>query len=86
MHDAATAYGAEYGLPGSRTCKAQGGGQPIERDIGRGAVVHVRLSVSQQPACHGVLRGRIVLGRQSSPLSGPTYDERTIGRFAFALP
>jgi hypothetical protein len=86
VRDAATAYGAEYDLPGSRTCKAQGGGQPIERDIGQGAVVHVTLSVSQQPACHGVVRGRIVLGRQSSPLSGPAYDERTIGRFAFALP
>jgi hypothetical protein len=86
VHDAGAAYGAEYDLPSSHICKSQGGGQPIERDIGRGQVVHVTLSISQQPACHGVVRGRIVLGRQSSPLSGPTYDEHTVGRFAFALP
>ena len=86
VHDAGTAYGAEYDLPGSRTCKSQGGGQPIERDIGPGQIVQVMLSINQQPTCHGVVHGRILLGRQSSPLSGPTYDERTIGRFAFALP
>jgi hypothetical protein len=86
VHGAGTAYGAEYSLPGSQACKAQGGGQPIERDIGRGQVVHVTLSIDQQPTCHGVVRGRIVLGRQSSALTGPTYDESTIGRFAFALP
>jgi hypothetical protein len=86
VHGAGTAYGAEYDLPGSHTCKSQGGGQPIERDIRRGQIVHVTVSVSQQPGCHGSVRGRIVLGRQSSALSGPTYDERTIGRFAFDLP
>jgi hypothetical protein len=86
VRGAGTAYGAEYDLPGSRACKSQGGGQPIERDIRRGQVVHVALSVDRQPTCHGVVRGRIVLGRQSSALSGPTYDESTVGRFAFALP
>ncbi|HEY5194834.1 MAG TPA: hypothetical protein VIJ39_13330 [Solirubrobacteraceae bacterium] len=86
VHNANTAYGAEYTMRGSYPCEAGGAGQPIERDIKRGQRVHVVMSVNQKPGCHGMIYGRILLGRQGAPLAGPTYDERTVGRFSFDLP
>lgn len=86
VHDAGTAYAAEYTLRGVRPCESGNVGQPIERDVRRGQRVHATMLVSQKPGCHGVIHGQIVLGRQSSPLVGPTYDERTIGRFTYELP
>ncbi|HTA13886.1 MAG TPA: hypothetical protein VK781_03420 [Solirubrobacteraceae bacterium] len=86
VHDANTAYGAEYTLEGAAPCEPGGAGQPIERDIKPGQRVQVTMFVNQKPGCHGVIHGRIVLGRQGSALSGPTYDKRTVGRFSFALP
>jgi hypothetical protein len=84
--NASTAYAAEYAPQGGRLCHAGNVGQPIERDIRRGQTVHVTMLFSPQPGCHGPIQGRIVVGRQSSALSGPTYDETSIGRFSFAPP
>ncbi len=86
VKNASTAYSAEYAPQSGRACHAGGVGQPIERDVRRGQTVHVTMLFSLQPGCHGPVQGRIVLGRQSSPLTGPTYDETTIGHFLFDPP
>ncbi|HEV7937103.1 MAG TPA: hypothetical protein VGP18_03670 [Solirubrobacteraceae bacterium] len=83
VSNASTAYGAEYALHGPRACEGGGEGMPIERDVKRGQRVHVTMSAPRKPGCRGVVRGRIFLGRQTSPLTGPSYDERTVGRFSF---
>jgi hypothetical protein len=86
VHNAGTSYGVQYTTQGSPPCESAEGGQPIGRDISRGQRVHITILVSQRSGCHGVIHGRILLGRQGGALVGPTYDERTVGRFAFDLP
>lgn len=86
VFDASTAYGIQITQPSSRTCGLGGtSGQSTERDIARGQTVHVTEFVAQRPGCHGVIHGRVILGRQPDALSGPVSGE-TVGRFSFALP
>ena len=86
VFDARTAYGVEYTMPSDPPCGRGGsGGQSIERDVARGQVLHTTVVVSQPPACHGVLHGRLVFGRQPDAFTGPAGGE-TVGRFSFKLP
>jgi RNA polymerase sigma factor (sigma-70 family) len=86
VHSAASAYAVEHTPPQTAACGEQGtSGIPIERDVARGQLIRVSVFVEQRPGCHGVVRGRVIYGSQSDPLSGPAPGE-TVGRFAFTLP
>jgi hypothetical protein len=86
VFDASTAYGIQITQPSGRACGLGGtSGQSVERDIARGQRVHVTEFVSQPPGCHGMIRGRVTLGRQPDAFTGPV-DGETIGTFAFTLP
>lgn len=86
VFDASTAYGVEIRLPSTPACGHSGtSGKPIERDVKRGQIVHVSEFVARRPACHGVLHGRVVFGRQPDASTGPGSGE-TIGSFSFDLP
>jgi hypothetical protein len=86
VRNANTAYAVEQFPPQTRSCGELGtSGLPIERDVARGQIIHVTLFVEQRPGCHGVVRGRIIFGRQPDASTGPVGGE-TIGRFSFALP
>jgi hypothetical protein len=85
VDDATSAYAAEYSLPRGHGCSPVSEGQPIERDITRGQMVHVTMLVSSQRGCTGRIAGRVVVGRQSGALSGPTYDERAVGDFSMEM-
>jgi hypothetical protein len=87
VRDADTAYAVEYTLPQNNGCGAKGtAGLPIERDLARGQLVRVTIFIGQQPGCHGTIHGHVIFGSQPDALTGPTYDETTIGRFSFTLP
>jgi hypothetical protein len=86
VFDASTAYGVEVTMPRERACGHGGvNGRSIERDLARGQLVHIPQFVAQPPGCHGVVHGRVVLGRQPDGFTGPV-DPETIGRFTFELP
>jgi hypothetical protein len=86
VFDASTAYGVEITMPSGGACAPRSiSGQPIERDVARGQVVHVREFVAERPGCHGVLHGRVIFGRQPDASTGPAPGE-TIGSFSFNLP
>jgi hypothetical protein len=86
VRNANTAYAVEQFPPQTRSCGELGtSGLPIERDVARGQIIHVTLFVEERPGCHGVVRGRIIFGRQPDASTGPVGGE-TIGRFSFALP
>jgi RNA polymerase sigma factor (sigma-70 family) len=86
VHSAATAYAVEQMPPQTKACGELGtSGLPIERDVARGQRIRVSVFVEQRRGCHGIVRGRVIYGRQPDPLSGPAPGN-TVGRFAFALP
>jgi hypothetical protein len=87
VRNADTAYAVEYTLPQNNGCGAKGtAGLPIERDLARGQLVRLTIFIGRQPGCHGTIHGHVIFGSQPDALSGPTYDETTIGRFSFTLP
>jgi hypothetical protein len=86
VRNANTAYAVEQFPPQTRSCGELGtSGLPIERDVARGQVIRVTLFVEQRPGCHGVVRGRVIFGRQPGPLTGPVPGQ-TVGSFSFVLP
>ncbi len=86
VRNAATAYAVEQAPPQTAACGEHGtSGLPIERDVARGQLIRVSMFVEQPPGCHGAVRGTVIYGRQSGPLSGPAPGD-TVGRFAFLLP
>lgn len=87
VRNADSAYAVEYTLPRNNGCGAKGtAGLPIESDLARGQLVRVTIFIGRQPGFHGTIHGHVTFGRQPDALSGPTYDETTIGRFSFNLP
>jgi hypothetical protein len=87
VFNASTDYDIEYTLPLTRACGIPGGyGQSIERDLARGQIVHASELVIQPSGCHGVVHGKITLGRQTLALGGSNRSAETIARFSFTLP
>jgi hypothetical protein len=87
VFNASTAYDVEYTLPHTRACGIPGGyGQSIERDIACGQIVHASELVIQPSHCHGVVEGKVTLGRQTFARGGFDRSAETIGSFSFTLP
>ncbi len=87
VFNASTAYGVQVTRPSGAAC-GRGGlwGQSIERDVARGQILHVTEFVPQPRGCHGVVRGRVILGGQRYGGFFGSDDLETIGRFSFSLP
>jgi hypothetical protein len=84
--DASVAYGIQVTPPSGPACGRGGtNGQSIERDVARGQILHFSEFVAQPPGCHGIVRGRVVIGGQQGAL-GLLGSDETIGRFSFRLP
>jgi hypothetical protein len=86
VSNADIAYSVQVSRPSSAAC-GRGGiwGQSIERDVARGQRLRLSEFVPQPPGCHGVVKGRVLLGAQTGapgPLRG---REQTVGRFSFDL-
>lgn len=86
VENASVAYGVQLIRPSSRAC-GRGGiwGQSIERDVARGQTLHVSEFVPQPPGCHGVVKGKVLLGAQTGALHMLGSRDETIGRFSFAM-
>ncbi len=85
VFDASTAYGAQLSMPAGSACRHGGvSGQSLERDIHRGELAHISVFIGRPAGCAGVVRGRVIYGRQPDGFTGPVGGE-TIGRFAFNL-
>jgi hypothetical protein len=85
VFDASTAYGVQLSMPAGRSCGHGGvSGQSPERDIRRGERVDIPVFIGRPRGCAGVVRGRVIFGRQPDGFTGPVGGE-TIGRFAFNL-
>jgi hypothetical protein len=88
VENASTAYGVQVATPSDPACGIGGvWGRSVERDVARGETLRVTLFVGQRPGCHGVARGRVVLGAEPLPdaFSGTVRSAETIGRFSFVL-
>jgi hypothetical protein len=85
VFDASTAYGVQLTMPQGSSCRRSGvSGQSSERDIHRGELIHIPLFIGRPTGCAGLVRGRVIYGRQPDGFTGPVGGE-TIGRFAFNL-
>jgi len=86
VFDASTAYGVQLSMPAGSACGHGGvSGQSLERDIRRGERVDIPVFIGRPAGCAGVVRGRVIYGRQPDGFTGPVGGE-TIGRFSFNLP
>jgi hypothetical protein len=84
--DASTAYDVQLSMPAGSACGHGGvSGQSLERDIRRGERVDIPVFIGRSAGCAGVIRGRVIYGRQPDGFTGPVGGE-TIGRFSFNLP
>jgi len=86
VFDASTAYGVQVTMPVGATCGHGGmSGQSLERDIHRGELAHISVFIGRPAGCTGMVRGRVIYGRQPDGFTGPVGG-KTVGRFAFNLP